>query len=69
MSAAFHALLGLPLLVSLGTRGAMPKILCFVASALALLVSGEPYRAVLPWAVGMTIATIALIERFRHDPA
>jgi hypothetical protein len=29
------------------------------------LLSAEPGGAVLPWSTGMTIATVALIERFR----
>jgi hypothetical protein len=32
---------------------------------MALLLSVEPYRAVLPWALGMAIAVIAVRERFR----
>ena len=66
MTDAFHLLLGLPFLLSLGARGEKPKVLCFVASALAILLSAEPYRAVLPWAAGMTIATVALIGRLRR---
>jgi hypothetical protein len=56
----------LPFLLSLAARGAMPKVLCFVTSMLALLLSVEPYRAVLPWAVGMAIAVVAVRERIRR---
>jgi hypothetical protein len=59
-------LLVLPFLLSLAAQGAMPKVLCFVTSMLALLLSVEPYRAVLPWAVGMAIAVIAVRERIRQ---
>lgn len=69
MAGAFHLLLGLPFLLSFGTRGMTPKVLCFLTSVLAILLSVEPYRSVLPWAIGMTIATVALIERFRRTPA
>lgn len=64
MTGAFYLLLCLPLLLSLGARGAMPKVLCFVASGFAILLSVRPYGAVLPWAAGMTISTVALYERF-----
>ena len=62
-------LMVLPFLLSLAAQGAMPKVLCFVTSMLALLLSVEPYRAVLPWlpwAVGMAIAVIAVRERIRQ---
>jgi hypothetical protein len=59
-------LLVLPFLLSLAAQGAMPKVLCFVTSMLTLLLSVEPYRAVLPWAVGMAIAVIAVRERIRQ---
>lgn len=66
MTAAFYLLLCLPLLLSLAARGAMPKVLGFVSSLLAILLSVEPGGAVLPWAVGMTVVTVALYERFRY---
>ena len=56
----------LPFLLSLAARGAMPKVLCAVSSLLALLLSVEPYRAILPWMGGMAIAVIAVLERFRQ---
>jgi hypothetical protein len=69
MTAAFYLLLCLPLLLSLGVRGATPKVICFLASAFAILLSVEPNGAVLPWALGMTLATVGLYERFRRYPA
>ena len=54
-----------PFLVSLAGRVTQPKVLCFVCSLMALLLSVEPYRAVLPWGLGMAIAVIAVRERFR----
>jgi hypothetical protein len=55
-----------PLLLSLAARGAMPKLLCAVSSMMALLLSVEPYRAILPWTLGMAIAVIAVRERIRQ---
>lgn len=66
MTAAFYLLLCLPLLLSLAARSATPKVVCFVSSLFAILLSVEPGGAVLPWATGMTIATVGLIERFRR---
>jgi hypothetical protein len=40
----------------------------FLASLFAILLSVESGGAVLPWATGMTIATVAPIERFRCYP-
>lgn len=68
MMTAFYLLLCLPLLLSFAVRGNEPKAICFVSSALAILLSVEPARSVLPWALGMTIATVGLCERFRRDP-
>lgn len=59
-------LLLLPFLLSLAAQGAMPKVLCSVTSVLALLLSVEPYGAVLPWTLGMAIAVIAVRERIRQ---
>ena len=56
----------LPFLVSLAGRVTQPKVLCFVCSLMALLLSMEPYRAALPWGLGMAIAVIAVRERFRN---
>ena len=68
MTAAFYLLLCLPMLLSLGIRGAQPKLLCLVSSGFAILLSVEPGGAVLPWALGMTIAMVGLYERFRRYP-
>ena len=69
MTAAFYLLLCLPLLLSLAARGALPKVLGFVSSLFAILLSVEPGGAVLPWATGMIIVSVALYERFRRFPA
>jgi hypothetical protein len=55
----------MPFLVSLAARVTQPKVLCFVCSLMALLLSIEPHRAMLPWGLGMAIAAIAVRERFR----
>jgi hypothetical protein len=69
MTAAFYLLLCLPLFLSLAAHGVLPKVLGFVSSLFAILLSVEPGGAVLPWATGMTIVSVALYERFRHFPA
>jgi hypothetical protein len=56
----------LPFLLSLLGQAGLPKVLCLVTSLLALLLSVEPYRALLPWGVGMAIAVISVRERFRR---
>jgi hypothetical protein len=56
----------MPFLVSLAGKVTQPKVLCFVCSLMTLLLSIEPYRAVLPWTLGMAIAVIAVRERFRR---
>jgi len=66
MTAAFYLLLCLPLLLSIGARGLLPKALCFVTCAMAILLSIKPHEALLPWATGMAIAIVALYERFRR---
>lgn len=58
----------LPLMLSLAARGALPKLLCLLTSLFAILFSVAPGGAVLPWAIGMTIAGVALHERFRRNP-
>jgi hypothetical protein len=52
-------ILFLPFLLSFAGRAQMPKVLCLVASLLALLLSVEKYAAALPWSIGMAIAVIA----------
>ncbi len=59
-------ILSWPFLLSLAGRAGEPKILCLFLSVLALLFSADPYRAVLPWAIGMAIAVHTLRERFRE---
>jgi len=58
-------LLFLPFLLSLAGRASMAKLLCFISSLLALLLSVEPYGSVLPWLLGMIIAVVAVVERLR----
>ncbi len=55
----------LPFLLSLAAKVSTPKVLCFVMSAMALLLSVQPYSSVLPWALGMAIAVISVRERIR----
>ncbi len=64
MAAATLLALLLPFLLSLAGQAAMPKVLCLVASLLALLLSVEKYAAVLPWCIGMAIAVISVRPRF-----
>jgi hypothetical protein len=53
----------LPFLLALAGQGSMPKMLCFVTSLLAMLLSVKPFGAVLPWSFGMIIAVISVWER------
>ena len=59
----------LPFLLSLAGQAGQPKMLCLVTSLLALLLSFDPYRAALPWAVGMAISVISVRERFHQRRA
>jgi hypothetical protein len=65
MSAAWLLLFFLPFLLSLAGNAPMPRLLCFVTSLLAMLLSVQPGAAVLPWGVGMVIAVISVRERIR----
>ena len=65
MTAGLVLLLFLPFLLSLFGKAQMPRVLCFVASGLAALLSVQPWSAVLPWALGMAIAVISVRERIR----
>ncbi|QWG16665.1 hypothetical protein KMZ68_16865 [Bradyrhizobium sediminis] len=56
----------LPSLLSLAGQGGMPKLLCLVTSILALLLSVEPFGALLPWVVGMAIAVLSVRERIHR---
>ena len=64
LTAGMLLLLFLPFLLSLAGQAGMPKMLCLVTSVLAMLLSVEPYGAVLPWCLGMAIAAISVRERF-----
>ena len=63
MTAGLLLVLLLPFLLALVGQGGMPRMLCLVASVLALLLSVEPFAAVLPWTIGMAIAVISVRER------
>jgi hypothetical protein len=63
MTAATLLIVFLPFLLSLAGQAGMPKMLCLVASVLALLLSVGHYAAALPWAIGMAIAVISVRER------
>ena len=65
-AAATMLVLFLPFLLSLAGSATMPKMLCLVTSLLALLLSVEPYDAVMPWLIGMIIAVVAVLERLRR---
>jgi hypothetical protein len=69
MTAATYLFLSLPFLLSLAARGANPKVLGFVSSGFAILLSVEPVGAILPWATGMTVVSVTLYERFGRYPA
>jgi hypothetical protein len=65
-TAAMLLVMFLPFLVSLAGQPGTPKMLCLLSSTMALLLSVEPYRAELPWCLGMAIAVISVRERFRQ---
>ena len=64
-TSAWLLLIFLPFLLALAGKAPMPKILCLVMSLLALLMSVEPGRSVLPWGIGMILALVSLWERCR----
>lgn len=66
MTAGTLLVLFLPFLLALAGQAGQPKMLCLVTSLLALLLSFDPCRAALPWAVGMAIAVISVRERLRQ---
>ena len=66
MTAGTLLFLFLPFLLSLAGEAGQPKMLCLVTSLLALLLSFDPYRAALPWALGMVIAVISVRENFHQ---
>jgi hypothetical protein len=63
MTAGLVLFLFLPFLLSLIGKAQMPRVLCLVASGIALLLSVEPWSAALPWTLGMAIAAISVRER------
>ena len=63
MSAGWLLLFFLPFMLSLLGKAPMPRVLCFVSSAMAMLLSVQPGGAVLPWGLGMVIAVISVRER------
>ncbi len=65
MTAGWLLFFFLPFLVSLFGKAQMPRLLCFVCSVMAMLLSVVPYHSVLPWTLGMAIAVIAVRERIR----
>ena len=69
MTAATYLFLSLPFLLSFATGGANPKVVGFVSSGFAILLSVDPGGFVLPWATGMTVVSVALYECCRHHPA
>jgi hypothetical protein len=69
MTASALLVLLLPFLISLAGQAGQPKMLCLVTSLLALLLSFDPYRAALPWAIGMAIAVISVRESFHQRHA
>ena len=56
----------LPFLVSLCGQGGMAKMLTLITSILALLLSVQEYGAVLPWVLGMIIASVSVWERIQQ---
>jgi len=56
----------LPFLISLCGQGGMAKMLTLITSILALLLSVQEYGAVLPWVVGMIIASVSVWERIQQ---
>jgi hypothetical protein len=65
MTTGWLLLLFLPFWLSLLGKALMPRVLCFVTGLLAVLLSVQPWSAVLPWTLGMAIAVIAVRERIR----
>jgi hypothetical protein len=66
MTAGTLLVLFLPFLLSLAGQAGTPKVLCFVTSLLATLLSVREFGAVLPWCLGMAIAVISVREKFRQ---
>ena len=66
MTAVELLIFAVPFLLSLFGQGSMAKMLCLVASLLAMLLSVQPYAAVVPWFVGTLIAAMSVWERIRQ---
>jgi hypothetical protein len=67
MSAGMILLLFLPFLLSLaGLHRSTPIGVCLVSSIMAMLLSVEPGRALLPWGLGMLVAAVSIRERIRQ---
>jgi hypothetical protein len=58
MTAGSTLLFFLPFLLSLVGKAPMPRVLCLISSAMAMLLSVQPGGAVLPW---------GLVVRFQHS--
>jgi hypothetical protein len=56
----------LPFLLSLAGQSSMARMLCLILSILALLLSVGEYGAVMPWLLGMIVATASVWERIRQ---
>ena len=56
----------LPFLLSLAGQSSMARMLCLIFSVLGLLLSVREYGAVMPWLLGMIIATASVWERIRQ---
>ena len=59
-------ILFLPFLISLCGQGGTAKMITLITSILALLLSVQEYGAVLPWVIGMIIASLSVWERIRQ---
>ncbi|MBA2400337.1 MAG: hypothetical protein H0V72_16855 [Bradyrhizobium sp.] len=59
-------ILFLPFLLSLAGQGGQAKMITLVTGILALLLSVQEYGAVLPWVIGMIVASVSVWERIRQ---
>jgi len=59
-------ILSLPFLLSLAGQGGMAKMITLITSILALLLSVQEYGAVLPWVIGVIIASVSVWERIQQ---
>ena len=66
MTALTLFVLFLPFLLSLFGSSSQAKMICLVTSIMAMLLSVEPYGAVLPWLLGALIAGVSVWERIRQ---